>query len=387
MIHIKKISIAFFMSNIMICQAMEYYEAPQKESHVTPINEMQPQNLQNNPPAAIKAESQQRKPIPTNIQKTSTQNTDRTKPTKDQSQSSTPAIKSDKQYQKNEINFNEKPKSSTKTTTDTAKLDSSASEGITDITSKIYAATIEYTTSPEQTNSTDPENSSNLTDGLIDTLSHVLTSSLERVLSEISRSHKKIQSKSAIESLRKEIQYLSEQIQKYNSINIYNDVDLMIEFIESMNTYIKICQLVALTSTNIKNINTAYSTAVTTSNIFKKQNIILNQQLVPNEVIQMFTQPIDDSQNLIEIKDATSMIHTIYDKNGSMDIIFNSWQSFMASTYSSIKNDLYYGAFITFLLIFQDTVSATTSILNETSDEFQVTNPLQMKSLSYSAPK
>jgi len=381
MIYNKKIRIAFFISNIILCQAMEYYEAPQQETYTTHANEIQPQYTPSKPPVAIQAEYSQKSSSLNNTKKVSSQDTKKTKTTT-QNPTSKPVVK-------NEINFNQKPNSSTKSTAHNTTLDSSASERL-DTTSKIYAATInqtEFTAPEEQTNQIDHQELSSLTEGSIDTLSQLLTSSLDRVLSKVPRSRKNVKSQPAIESLKNEIQYLSEQVQKYNTISFYTDINLMVTFIKNMNDFIKQSKFVTLSTTNVKNLDIAYSAAVSTSNIFKKQNIILNQNSIPNEVLQNFTLPINDSQNLIEIKDMTSMIHAIYDTNGSMNLIFDSWQKFMASPYSSVTYDLYYGAFITFLLIFQDTVTATTSILNETSGEFQVTNPLEMKGVNYSAPK
>jgi len=256
-----------------------------------------------------------------------------------------------------------------------------------EIESEIYVSPINSTDLAESTMPEETEDASGLTKGVIDMIASIITSSLQNVLFEILALPTDVQGQTAIQSLKNEIQYLSEQVKKYNDVNIYTNIDQMLEFIQSMNNFIKESQLVALSTTNIENIDTAYSTAVSVTNIFKKQNIILNPQLVPNEVLQIFTEPINNSFDLIKIKDTPSMIHAVYDKNGSINLILNSWDSFMATKYNNIKNDLSYGAFMTFLLIFQDTIIVTTNILNSTSGEFQVTNPLPMKTINYSAPK
>jgi len=73
MIYIKKINIAFLMFNVTImCQAMEYYEAPQQETHTMQPNEIQSKLSPTNPPESIKAESQQEKNITNSTNKAST---------------------------------------------------------------------------------------------------------------------------------------------------------------------------------------------------------------------------------------------------------------------------------------------------------------------------
>lgn len=381
MIYIKKINITFLMFNVtMLCQAIEYYEAPQQETHTMQPNEIQSKLSPTNPPESIKAESQQEKNITNSTNKASTQNVE------NKSNITKNSISSSKPAEKNDINFNDASKAPIKTQLNPSIFDFAIQEE-KEIESEIYVSPINSTDLAESTTPEETEDAYGLTEGIINTLASIISSSLQNVLFEILALPTDAQGQTAIQSLKNEIQYLSEQVKKYNDVNIYTDIDEMLEFIQSMNNFIKESQLVALSTTNIENIDTAYSTAVSTSDIFKKQNIILNPQLVPNEVVQIFTEPINNSFDLINIKDTPSMIHAVYDKNGSINLILNSWGSFMASKYNSIKNDLSYGAFMTFLLIFQDTIIVTTNILNRTSGEFQVTNPLPMKTINYSTPK
>ena len=369
------------MFNVTImCQAMEYYEAPQQETHTMQPNEIQSKLSPTNPPESIKAESQQEKNITNSTNKASTQNVE------NKSNIAKNSISSSKPAKKNDIDFNDASKAPIKTQLNPAAFDFAMQEE-KEIESEIYVSPINSTDLAESTMPEETEDASGLTKGVIDMIASIITSSLQNVLFEILALPTDVQGQTAIQSLKNEIQYLSEQVKKYNDVNIYTNIDQMLEFIQSMNNFIKESQLVALSTTNIENIDTAYSTAVSVTNIFKKQNIILNPQLVPNEVLQIFTEPINNSFDLIKIKDTPSMIHAVYDKNGSINLILNSWDSFMATKYNNIKNDLSYGAFMTFLLIFQDTIIVTTNILNSTSGEFQVTNPLPMKTINYSAPK
>ena len=400
MMNFKKISIAFLMSStITIIQAMEYHDTSTDiskiDTHTVQAKELPLKITAKNPPESIKSELSRAKLHKNSIaQENSAQEINKIA-LKETVLVDTSHVSHQKVTPAHEINFKNEPQASTKsveTNINYAGFDLPSVEKKSVITEKDIAPIVHESVSEKAIeNKIDAtiedlfKKSMLFPDVTRRSLEEIIASSLHDLLFHILGLSEQAQAQQPTESFKSELQYLSQQIQKFSNATAYTDIDQMIEFIIAMNDFLKQSHIVPLSDVQVENIDTAYTTAFTAANIFKNQNLIFDFNLVPDEVIQIFKQPIDDGQNLIKIKDALATIHTIYNKEGSINLIMHSWQNFLESKYVSIQNNQYYAAFMTFLLIFQDSMLATISILNETSNEFQVTDQLPTQSISYPA--
>ena len=368
-------------------QAMDHLQTSEQDIYPTQIKDFQSKTISKNPPEQIKAESMQattiihsEKKIPTYKQEKSNVKTESSNISLKNSTTKSLAhdidLKSEQKTNVHESSYTGIDFISLEEQKIAAEKIAPAAESrifTNEITQEQFDGRVEELIK----NAFDfPDKPHSITD--------ILVQAVHTILFHLLNLPTESQKQAPVESLKKEIQFLSEQIQKYNNESAYSDIDQMLEFIAYMNNFLKESHFTSLSTINIENLDAAYTTASTANNIFKNENIIFDAKLVPNEVVQIFVQTINDGEKLTTIKDATSMIHEVYDKDGSIDLIIKNWQSFMATQYTNEKNNQYYAAFMTFLLIFQDSILATTSILNETSKEFKVTDQLNMQSINYS---
>jgi len=378
----KNIHIALlFLSINNYFQTMDYYESEQKTYKNKSIDSLSKKTLKEIP-ETIKTELKSKKIIDQKIPEQVTQKTNTPN-------NISPHIP--EKVSLHDIDFNPEQKKPLVTNLNYAGIDLSNNDTMTNLTEKENTQSQQTNTFDEfieyqLENTIDTLFSSTLKNAHLNhnTLDEIIISSLQSLLFHLLGLSKNMQQLPATESFKKELQYLYENIQKYNGTNIYFDIEQMVIFLQSINTFLKESHLILLSPENINSIDAGYATAITTSNLFKEKNIILDFSFVPNEVKEIFAKAIDDGQILIQIKNSKIMIPKIYDKNGSINIIIDSWNTFMKSNLKKVPHNLYYAAFTTFLLIFQDSILATICLLNETSKEFKVTNQLQEQFINYS---
>lgn len=179
-------------------------------------------------------------------------------------------------------------------------------------------------------------------------------------------------------NLQFEIKALADQVQKYNNITLYSQIDLMVQFIGRMNIFLMQSHLVSLSNTMIENMNKAYATAIATSNILKSQNLVFDLNSVPDSVKQMFATPITTNQSLPAITDSKTMVQIIYDKNGAIENIVTTLQASLDENTRDNGTNQYQIAFLAFALIFQDTIAATISVLNEASMQYKIIKQIEI---------
>lgn len=179
-------------------------------------------------------------------------------------------------------------------------------------------------------------------------------------------------------NLQFEIKVLADEIQKYNNLTLYSQINLMVQFIARMNLFLKQSHLVSLSNTMIENMNKAYATAILTSNIFKSQNLIFDLNSVPDSIKQMFATPIITNQSLPAITDSKTMVQTIYNKNGAIENIIATLQTGLDENARNNASNQYQIGFLAFALIFQDTIAATICVLNEASIKYKIIKPIEI---------
>lgn len=181
-------------------------------------------------------------------------------------------------------------------------------------------------------------------------------------------------------NIYKEIQYLANQIRIYSNQTVYTDINAMIDFIYRMNLFIEQSHLVLLSNNIVKNLNKAYSVTIIASNIFKPTNIVFDLNQISHAIQDQFITPITTSQNFPNITNSRDMMTAIYETNGSMEQIIKSWQDAIQINIHDKMAHQDQISLITFALIFQSTMAAVTSILNETSKKYKITEPLPIYS-------
>ena len=110
--------------------------------------------------------------------------------------------------------------------------------------------------------------------------------------------------------------------------------------------------------------------------IFKNKNMILATKNGPKAILPFFKTVIENTNNLPKIKFSHELMHAIYDTDGYTDQIIQTWQNFQKNDLYKVQINRQYGAFLTFLLLFENSVVAAAIILDETSQLYKVTNPV-----------
>jgi hypothetical protein len=180
------------------------------------------------------------------------------------------------------------------------------------------------------------------------------------------------------DNFKMQIQYLAEQIKKYNSTSVYHNVDQMLLFIKYMNQFLKENNVIYFSQAMAFKLDDVLTTSSTCCDIIRNQNIILSKKSTPDKVISFFQPTIDTTNQLSDFSDYYKTMHDIYDANGNIDHIIQGWKKFQSSRLYKTPLNRQYGAFITFLLLFENSIIATAIILNKTSSLYKVTNPVSV---------
>ncbi len=178
------------------------------------------------------------------------------------------------------------------------------------------------------------------------------------------------------DNFRMQIQYLSGQINKYNNISIYKNINQMVALIEYINQFLKENNTLFFSQLMIKKLDESLKTAKSCSYLIRNQNIILASTSAPEQVLSFFQSNIDTTNTLADFSDHYRDMHAIYDTHGNMDQIMRKWKSFKLSNLNNTTINRQYAAFITFLLLFENSIIATAIILDKTSSLYQTSKPV-----------
>lgn len=173
-----------------------------------------------------------------------------------------------------------------------------------------------------------------------------------------------------------QIQYLAEQIQKYNTQTIYTSPEDMLLLIKFIHQFIKENNAIFISQAMFIKLDTILKTAQSCCYAIQNENMIFSSVNAPKMILSYFRPVIDSTNNLPNIKFSYDVMHAIYDLNGYTDQILQTWQSFQGTDLYTTPANRQYGAFLTFLLIFETSIVAAAIILNETSMLYKITNPV-----------
>ena len=199
---------------------------------------------------------------------------------------------------------------------------------------------------------------------------------LEGIITVIFAMEEKLQTikNSDFDNFKMQIQYLAEQIKKYNTTSVYNNVDQMLLFIKFMNQFLKENNILYFSQAMSLKVDDVVATSSTCCDIIRNQNIILSSKSTPDKVLSFFQPMIETTNQLANSSDSYKTMHRIYDANGNMDCIIQRWKKFQSTRLYKTPLNRQYGAFITFLLLFENSIIATAIILDKTSTLYKVTN-------------
>lgn len=211
------------------------------------------------------------------------------------------------------------------------------------------------------------------------TFAEIVAESLKDALLEMSHISERLpttRQNDSMHNFNMQIQYLAEQIKKYNAITIYTSPDDMLLLIQFIHQFLKENNVIFISSAMFIKLNTVLATAQSCCHAIKNADMIFSSSNAPKMVLSYFRPVIDSTNNLPNIKFSRDLMHAIYDSNGYTDQILQTWQSFQRSDLYKTPANRQYGAFLTFLLIFETSMIAAAIILNETSALYKITNPV-----------
>lgn len=173
-----------------------------------------------------------------------------------------------------------------------------------------------------------------------------------------------------------QLQYLSEQIQDYNEIRIYTNPEEMLLLIQCINQFLKENHIISFSEKMYENLNEVSTIASRTCNLFKNENIVFTSNDVPTKILNFFKTAINNTNKLPNANVPYDVMHAMYDTHGYIEQIIQTWQAFQKHELYTTPINSHYGAFLTFLLLFENSIVAAANILDETSSRYHITNPV-----------
>ena len=143
-----------------------------------------------------------------------------------------------------------------------------------------------------------------------------------------------------------------------------------------MHQFLKENNIIYFSPAMFSQLDTIMSTAINCGNIFKNQDLIFTKTDTPAQIANFFELAISNTNNLQKIQFTADLMHAIYDTHGYADQIIQTWTNFQKTPLNSSPVDREFAAFLTFLLLFENTMVATAIIIDQTSALYQVTNPV-----------
>lgn len=397
MIHIYRISTAFFLCSSLFLSAMEPYEmirrSELKETAARDFQKKSSKESARKVPDAIKSEIAHKEQMHATEKKTRQLSLEKTKPTRAQELNIHRELKEQDQPAIQPINLSPQ----TNTTIDTSSL--------TPIDSSLQLDIQTKNESNKNTTTTLVKNYGGGESQILDLAQEKVQSEYENALQKAIASSvidTPIQSHGIDEFLDEHIQHaahellhitptqtpsktpsnlplqmrkIAEQIRKYNSIKNYSNMHDMAEFIQTMHNFLKESKLVMLSETILKNMAQAYTTASKLSYELTEQKRLFTINAIPLHVRQIFDSSLEAYNNIALIQNTNVMMKTIYETNGSIEKIINT----MDTSFTNIAEDEQDGLqilFMTFVLIFKTSIAATSMVINDANQRYKIIEPL-----------
>ena len=175
-------------------------------------------------------------------------------------------------------------------------------------------------------------------------------------------------------NFKSQLQYIANQIEKSNKTS--SSPDQMLTLIQCINQFLKESNIILFSQTMFTRLNELEATASNCCDIIRNKNLIFTSIDIPKNIMIFFKSVIDNTNKLSNIPYTQSIMHAIYDTNGYIDNIMNNWKAFKSSDLNTTAINNQYAAFLTLLLLFENSIVAAAVILDETSALYKVTNPI-----------
>ncbi|MGZ6250775.1 MAG: hypothetical protein ACXWL2_02000 [Candidatus Chromulinivorax sp.] len=181
----------------------------------------------------------------------------------------------------------------------------------------------------------------------------------------------------SLNQFKAEMEFIAEQIEKLSKTTVYTNLILqqMLQLIFCINQFLFDSNNIALTYHEVETINKVSKTANNCLNICLHKNLIFSNYNLPKNIETFFAKPISTIEQLSDTELSNLTIQEIYTPNGTMDQLITTWNTFNSNQAQTIINKQY-AAFITLLLLFENSVIAAATILNQTSALYKVINPI-----------
>lgn len=184
--------------------------------------------------------------------------------------------------------------------------------------------------------------------------------------------NKKTQRNNSLHAFKMQIQTLEQQISQYNQKTIYQSPDQMLLLIKQCDRFLQENNDTPFTQPMITQMTKSIQTATSCLYIFNNQNIILSSFDSPADILFFFKDVITNTNNLPKIQFSHNLIQEIYKEDGYMNEIITTWHSFEKNIMYTNIYYRQYAAFLTFLLIFENSIMAASIILDEDSNKYHV---------------
>ena len=210
------------------------------------------------------------------------------------------------------------------------------------------------------------------------TWAEMIGESIEHLFHQLMGIHKPGKSikNNSINNFKMQIQYLAQQIYSYNDVSTYTKPEEMLLLIKFINQFLKENNAILFSPVMLAKLDAISEFATFNCDQFKNKNMIFSSTNAPKEILSHFKQPIINTNNLSKIKFSRALMHEIYDTDGYMDQIMQTWKTFKANELSANTVNRQYASFLAFLLLFENSLVAAAIILDETSKLYKVTNPV-----------
>ena len=163
-------------------------------------------------------------------------------------------------------------------------------------------------------------------------------------------------------------------IEKYNQTSIYNNLDQMLMFLKYTQNFILTSNILYLPQDIHSLFDKINQVATTCYTICQSQPMVFTNNSTPATLQNYFKIAIDNTYKLNNVTYNQTLINNMYDKKGYMQTILQTWQNFRQDKLYQTEKLQQYGAFLTFLLIFENSLVVLATMIDTINQFYQLGN-------------
>lgn len=163
-------------------------------------------------------------------------------------------------------------------------------------------------------------------------------------------------------------------IEKYNQTSIYNNLDQMLMFLKYTQNFILTSNILYLPQDIHSLFDKINQVATTCYTICQSQPMVFTNNSTPATLQNYFKIAIDNTYKLNNVTYNQTLINNMYDKKGYMQTILQTWQNFKQDELYQTEKLQQYGAFLTFLLIFENSLVVLATMIDTINQFYQLGN-------------